>query len=397
MTKDYSWPIDIVNEEEYRTFKELFLKFKDCINSKKIYIFGAGIRGCMLLKFCEKLSIEIAGFIDNDINKKDGVVYDKDIYSWDDIKNNDNKYIIVSVENYKGIENQLIESGLKYAEDFFFIPSVLYDAFLKAFFSDSNKYLFMGDCIFSSVGINDINTCSLGEMLYKEMGNDVKILGVHGMPIRTFYHILRMQLKCQLIPQNVLLVVNTVMFFGKKNQLPRAQHTPLLREIKKGLPFEDEEFNNYIELTDERMSRLNTDSFVTGNKKSLFYNNSNVVKMKMKQNYMYKIKKENEGVIFLGKIADLCKENNLNFYPIFPPINYMHGMELFGDDFKKNCDNNLDELKEMLVDYKSKFIDMSYILEQDDFASSDTINEITNYKGREKEMEYILKKINYKK
>ena len=201
---------------------------------------------------------------------------------------------------------------------------------------------------------------------------------------------LDLQVKLGVPIKRVLLSVNLAMLSGKKNQLPRAQHTPLLKKIHEKMPFQDEGYDEYIRLTEERMNRFNTDSFVQSPKNARGHNSETIVNMRMRQNYMYRVKADNEGVVYLDKIHWLCQKKNIRLIVMFPPINYMHGREIFGDEFVEYCEHNTNELIKRLILNGEDVIDLTLSLKSDMFAATDTINEITNYAGRLKETEYIM-------
>ena len=210
------------------------------------------------------------------------------------------------------------------------------------------------------------------------------------MPIRTFYHLVRLQFKMRIIPQKIILAVNTVMFTGKKNQLPRAQHTPLLKKIQKSLEFDDREFDDYVNLTAERMERFQTDAFVSSSNNVQNRNSKHISDLRMRLNYMYLLDDTEEGVVYLRKLAALCKVNNVEFVPFLPPINYEYGQSVFGKEFDEYCRTNAQKLKDILdKEYAVDLWDAGYLLSKEYFAASDTINEITNYAGRKKEIEFL--------
>ncbi len=391
--KDFSWPVSAFNEKEFRKFSLDIDANRKKMFGRKIYIFGAGIRGCIFLKFCEMKDIKIAGFIDNDPNKADGCIGDYRIQKFEEVHEQKIPYyVIVSTENSQGIIRQLTKEGLEQGEDFLSVTTDLYDNFADDFFrKDDYPYLFLGDCIFSQVAVGDSSYGSLEDMVYHEFGKErCNILGMHGMPIRTFYHLVRLLLKRGRIPQKVVLVVNTVMFAGKKNQLPRAQHTPLLRNIQEKLNFEDQEFADYVSLTKERMERFRTDAFVSTSNTIKSRNSGRIVKLRMKMNYMYSLDENEEGVVYLRRLAELCEEYRVGFFPFLPPVNYEYGESLFGEEFHVCYRANVQKLKAILErDCGVTLWDAGYLLSQEYFAASDTINEITNYLGRQKELTFL--------
>lgn len=390
--KDFSWPVEAFNELEYKKFTSVMNAVKGEMKGKPIYIFGAGIRGCTFLKFCNMQNINISGFIDNDINKKDGCIGEYLIYTLEDILGKEKVfYVVISTETYLPIVQQLEKKGLIQERDFVFIEASIYNLFVHKFFSPKKKYLFLGDCIFSQVAVRDSVFNSLETMICDKLGeNNVKVLGMHGMPIRTFYHLCRIQTRMGYVPEKVVLVVNTVMFTGKKNQLPRAQHTVLLQQIQKKMQYEDKEFKDYIQLTKERTERFRTDAFIESDQNVRNRNSERISKLRMRLNYMYDLDENEEGIIYLKKMADFCEKNSIEFIPFLPPVNFEYGVELFGNLFEEKYAENVEKIKKLLKKENDiEVVDAGHLLNRSEFASDNTINEISNYDGRCKEAEFI--------
>ena len=392
LLKDFSWPTNTFNSDDHTMFCKCIEENRSSFVERDIFLFGAGIRGCLFLSFCQKKEIPVTGIVDNDKNKQGGTILSSyPIFSLQDVLTRfPNAFFIISVEISDSIIKQLIGAGKMMGRDFFSVPPMLYKSFIHSFYTPQARRIFLGDCLFSTVGMSDTDMTSLGALLLEQLGSDIyKILSIHGMPMHTFYHMLDLQIKMKYSIDLVILAVNTVMFSGKKGQLPRAQHTPLLKEIQGQLPFYDSEFDDYIKLTEERMRRFRTDAFVSNAKTATSHNNENIVRLRTKQNYIYELHPDNESVIFLKRFIALCNVAGIRLILFFPPINYQHGENILGEQFTRQCKLNMKKLKEALLGGLYETIDMSFSLESDYFAATDTINEITNYEGRLRERDTI--------
>ena len=397
--KDFTWPVSTMTEPEYREFSNMLLKNQEYIANKKIYIFGAGIRGNMFMMYLERHGHLIEGFIDNDMSKVGGWINQYPIISFEDIKkkNLEHLYIIVSIESYEDIKKQLQVINMSENKDFFFLESPLYKIYVKEFFARKRtKYLILGDCLFSQVGLEDSDYTTLGNMLKSKLGKDeTKLLSMHGMGMPSFYHMFRLQIKLGMKPELVLLAVNMVMFAGKNNQLPRAQHPVLLETIKQHIEETDGEYNKYVEVARNRFNKFNTDIFTTSQKTHRNRVSDNVIKLHFKMNHMYKLDLENEGIEYLIKIIDLARNNNIKCVPFIPPVNYIKGREIFGEKFANAYEANTSLVKNVLNQKGIEILDLSYICGKAEFACKDTPNELLNDKGRKKEVqqitEYIIK------
>lgn len=390
--RDYTWPVSSFSKAEYDYFCQEVNKHKKHMFNKSLYIFGAGIRGCMFLKFFRSLGMEITGFIDNNKEKVGGYIEQYQILSLDEYKkfNISKFYIIISVESGEGIIRQLERENLKRYEDFCHIDSYLYGEFVNRFFQQFNNYtMVMGDCILNQVAFNDISYKTLSELIVENISN-VKVLGMHGMPMATFYHLFRLQIKMDMKPCRLILFVNMAMFDGKKDILPRAQHPALLKDIQEKLTFEDKEYEMYVEQAANRFQKFNTDIFVKGKKQSDHRRTEQIQKMHFQMNYMYQLDEKNESLIFLTKMAKMANDNNIDLILYIAPINYERGMELVGKGIMDKQEEHMKKIYSALQPYQYKICDASFGLEKDSFATQDTTNEIANWKGRWKEMELLL-------
>jgi hypothetical protein len=180
------------------------------------------------------------------------------------------------------------------------------------------------------------------------------------------------------------------MFTGKKSQLPRAQHPPLLRAIQSKLPVSDEDYNQFIEIAERRFNTFQTDAFIQSPVNRVNRNDVNLVKIHMKLEYMTPIREHSENIEYLDKIVELLKQHDIQLLAFIPPVNYEKGIEFWGNEFETAYNANVQIIKNHTEAKGVKLIDMSYLLENSQFAAADTINELTNYDGREKELDFLI-------
>lgn len=390
--RDFTWPVSSFSKAEYDFFCQEIRKQDQYMNNKLLYIFGSGIRGCMFLKFLKKNGFEIAGFIDNDTEKVGGYIEQYRIFSLEEIlKGTTEFYIIISVETGESIVTQLEKANLKKGKDFCHIESCLYKVFEDCFFTQGKDYkMVMGDCILSQVAFDDSSYKTLSELIQERIPN-VKVLGMHGMPMATFFHLLRLQIKMDLKPCKLILFVNMGMFDGKKDILPRAQHPELLKSIQQRLPFEDKEYDMYVARAVDRFKKFNTDLFVKGKKQSDLRRNEQIQKMHFQMNFMYQLDEENESVNYLKRIAQITNDNGIDLLLYIAPINYERGTELIGNGIREKHQEHMELISSVLQPYQYQICDASFELRKTSFATQDTTNEITNWSGRLKEVNLLLK------
>lgn len=101
-----------------RVFVQLYdrLGFMPCLKefcgAKEYYIFGAGIRGREALLLFKSLSIEISGFIDNDVEKIGKLFEGYRVYALSEINPKENVCIYISTLKHRDeIYSQLLEYG----------------------------------------------------------------------------------------------------------------------------------------------------------------------------------------------------------------------------------------------------------------------------------------------
>ena len=111
-------------------------------------------------------------------------------------------------------------------------------------------------------------------------------------------------------------------------------------------------------------------------------------------NYMYTLKRDNEGIVYLEKLLKLCKERSVKPIVFIPPANYMYAVSLFGEKFSEAYDKNVAYLKEIAEEYGVSILDLSYILKDYQFADLHTIDETANYEGRKLVVEKLIEELN---
>ena len=111
----------------------------------------------------------------------------------------------------------------------------------------------------------------------------------------------------------------------------------------------------------------------------------------MKMNYLFKLREETEGVVYLKKIIRLFNELDIPITLYIPPVNYEQGARYFSSDFKTQYEANFGKLFQYLDndDLKYSVIDASYLLNDIDFAAANTIDETSNYIGRKKQLSFL--------
>jgi hypothetical protein len=401
--KNYAWPITSISKENYDAIIACVEDNKQLFNEKEILIFGAGIRGAEISVILKSVGYKNIIFTDNNKEKWGGCIDEFPIISVAEALNLKDKVVyLISVEEGDSICIQLEEEGLKRDTDYFYPKPNLYERFMTEFKREMhNEVLVMGDCMFEVVSFDDNNKDSLTEILQQKVGYDnIKLLTMHGMGLPTFYHALKAQINCGMIPKVFVVMINFETLTGKQHLLPRSQHTKLVKDMYDYSPDPDGELEKYVSVTEERVKNIQAEFFTTNKYSSQKKENNNrgvisdsASKIFFKLNYMYKLNTEIESIQYLIKIIKMAKQNGFKVVPFVPPVNYERGTELFGDDFEKAYSYNLEKLREVIGNEKIELLDLSHICTKNEFANVTTPDETTNYNGRVKVADKICQEI----
>lgn len=383
---NFAWPVTSVNREDLICFEKWYEREGMRLKNKSVIIWGAGIRGTEFSLFFEKKGYTNVVFTDSNESKWGGNVNGFPIIPPNEafICVNDQKaFFLISTENSDEIEKELINQGYKKYSEYFVLKTDLYKRYLQEFKREYSKnILVMGDCEFSTISLKDIDTSNLAEMLKTYLGGErCKVLAMHGMGLRSHYHILKTQLMKGMIPNILVIMVNLDTLTGKQHLLPRSQHEELLHQVYENAGIYDKEFEEYLVEVHERTKNIQVE-FST--KKV----NANIAQQEIKAknyfriNYLYNLNIETEGIRFLIKILDLARANQMKVIPFIPPVNYEYGKKLFEADFSKKYNVNITKIREVVESQGYDLLDLSYILSAKMFAEENTPDETANEYGR---------------
>lgn len=387
---NFAWPVTSENAVVYQHFQSEVERLHDILAVKRIVILGAGIRGCCLMRILEQRCFNNIVFCDNNPEKQGNLINDYDIMSFDEaLRYEGDQVFLIAPENSAAISRQLTEAGLKEGKDWFSFDISVYDAYISEYQrSVSSHLLVMGDCAFSHVSLDDEVTYSLGDMLKAHLGeNRCKVLAMHGMGQQAYYHILRSLLDQGERPASVLLLVVMEVLTPKAHLMPRTQHPTLIRSLVNKAIKPRAEFSEYAKLAEERFNRFQVESFASFEKTE----SDSHEKLYMKMNYLFKIREQTEGVVYLKKTIQMLNDASIPVTLYIPPVNYMQGQHFFGPDFNERYKDNFVKLYNFLENSNLQYsiADASFLLTDDEFAAANTIDETSNYAGRSKLLKFL--------
>lgn len=384
---NYEFPIISLNRDEYNAISNWIQTHALMLSQKKLYIFGAGIRGNLMLKLLEENGINVTGFGDNSIEKQKGYLKQYPILSMDEIcRNPKDSVILVSPENYHEIEKMLEAKGRIKNVDFFVIDNTTYKTFYRNFFEkDHINYILFGDCFFTELDIDDLEGRTMGELARNTIGYDkTKILSLQGLCIPGFYYLMKEQINLGIQPKAVAFIVNVPFCNGIQTKLPQSQHSLLFKQISEALPHDHKDFSAYVQLTEERSKNINADAFSTKNVR----NSVNIEKILTKTRYMYDLKGNNENVLYMIKLIHLLQSHNIKPVPFIPALNYSSAVEWFGSVFSDKYGNICKELKKYCEKEGAELLDMSMLLNKDYFTGG-RVTKFPNDNGKLLEIEML--------
>ncbi len=391
---NFAWPVTILCKYDYKALKQVVEKKSILFEQKKIVIFGAGIRGTSFSILLQEFGYDNIIFTDNNSQKIGGFINQFPIVSYDEIRHSKDIVIINSVENGFSINDQLENDGFVKDIDYFYIENHLYDLYLKEFEKRINTdTIIMGDCGITDISKSDSDYTNLGELLKIQLGEKTKVLAVHAMGMRAFYHVLKVHIDRIEVPKRVVIMANFETFTGKQHLLPRSQHARLIEMISNSVGNSDEELSEYVEVTKERFNNFKVDYFASSQKTLDKMSKDKNDRIVIRMNYMYELKEDNECIVYMKKIINLCNRNGIKLLFFIPPANYMYAEELYGDKFSERYDANVKKLKHIIDENNAALLDLSYLLENDKFADVHTIDETANLEGRKKVADRIVEKI----
>lgn len=376
---NFAWPVTVLGQYDYNALSDCLEQYRDIIEQKEIVIFGAGIRGTIFSILLQQKGYTKLIFTDNNESKVGNFINQFPIISFSDIcEKRKDIFIIVSVENGSGIKKQLENAGFQEGIEFTLVENHVYEKFIEEFFSKRNtETLVMGDCGLTDVGLKDNSYITLGDLLKREK-EQTKILAMHGMGMRAYYQLIKMQSKAVEKPKKLIVMANFETFTGKQHLLPRSQHVQLFELLYE--KFRDSELEEYLKLIKDRFANLKMDYF-TSSSETMKRDQRND-KIVFKLNYMYNLNLENECIQYMFYLSEFCKGQDIQLAFFIPPVNYQYAEKLWGEEFKIRYERNCKKLKEELSRKSIPVLDLSYTFSSDKFGDCCTVDECLNFEGR---------------
>ena len=388
---NFAWPVTSEHAIIYQHFLSKVESINDTLKDKRITVFGAGIRGCSILYILEQRGYKNIVFCDNNPEKQGNLINSYDIISFDEaLRFESNQIFLVSPENSESMSYQLVTAGLQEGTDWVSFSISAYDAYVSEYLRPvTDHILVLGDCAFTHIALSDDITDSMEDMLKEQYGkNRCKVLAMHGIGLQAQYHIIHSLLDKGERPSILVLLTVMEVLTPKAHLMPRAQHPTLINRLAYLAKNTDTSFAEYAGLAEERFNRFQVESFASSDTAK----EEASEKLFMKMNYLFKIREQTEGVVYLKKIIQMLNTDGIPIVLYIPPVNYIQGEKFFGPDFKSNYMENFIKLHGFLENEHLLYniADASFLLNEDEFAASNTIDETSNFTGRSKLLRFLM-------
>lgn len=390
------WPLKTAEKELLDTFLEFIKEKKSFLKKKELFIFGASVRGTLLALLLEQEGISNFSFIDNDKRKWGQNIHGYVIHSPTKIiESSEDFFILIPIEHSEAIVKQLKQYNLLEEERFFCLKTPIYNHLIEIFFQNNiRKKLIMGASLLNEVVIGETKTASLKEMLYENCGErDLKVLAKNCMGMKSFYYLLLRQIEAGFIPRQFLFFIHLETFTEYHHLLSRNQQPELFKQILNRDVKRNDGLEDFI-----KQSQIYSENYEIELKyspKRTFEKDVDFEKSQMeyiKLGLLYPLSTKTVEFYYFTCILKLLSQYQIDSYIIALPVNHYLGKKYYKDEFTRLYRKNISSIKKAVSQTEHKWIDLSYLLDEEDFEACLTINDAFRYRGRQKIVTELNKK-----
>lgn len=381
----------------YRFLTDFIETHMNILRQARIFIFGAGVRGCNLLWVLKSFHLSDIYFVDNNVNKQGTRLENCSILSFHEADQYTQRHIFLCpIEHGEEILEQLKASGREENSDYFNLDFSFTDylAVEEEIKTPAEDYsLLFGSCELSSYILTDAILPSLGEVLKERLfQTNCKLCTLPGFYSVIYYHVIQACLKAQKRPPKFTVIVMEQsslspyepLLMGEQNY---RQHVQFLERLAIMMP-ENQELEEYLNKVRERLKRSKSGSNPTKAENTLEAQRR-VYKLK----YLYQLRETDESVSYTRRILELLEEKGIPAILLFPPVDYQRGIRICGEDFMERYNAVVEQMKSFLNGLKYHSIDASFIATSEYFVPptpTPDVNPFLNEKGQ-KLLEDFLK------
>ena len=365
-------------------FDEEIDKNRQSLKDKRIIIYGAGIRGCVMLALLVRKGYQNIVFCDNDPVKQYNCINEYEILPFEELINDTNPQVfLISPLEGDTLKDQLQKKGLIRHVDFHYWNAYDYtnfNGFIEEFIRPLKEHvLLVGDYHFSAAVVDDDNKTPLNEMIKERFGaSNIKILNMLGANMRTYYNVLKTSFARNDIPRKLILTVNIRTLNSVYSIMKFSQLPVLIEKIYAAHPAPDFELAECLDLAKKRYNRFEEEKLSNS-----FHTSTSNVDLFFKISYMNPLNETTEGMIYLKRILELMREMQIPTVIFIPPVNYEYGQKRFGDCFLESYNRNIKLMCDFLDLNISDLVHAGLLLKKEEFeAVPPRIAEAVRYRGR---------------
>ena len=383
------WPQNTIDTITYNSFKNQISRLNNL--NRKIYIWGAGVRGILCAMVLQEEGINFQAFIDSDSQKHKETLNGYRIIGVEEI-DLPSSFIIVTMENNKTVVRKLYECGLSETIDYLCLNTNVDIEYVKKIMEDKEN-LIVGSSLCAGVPYSDKCWKSIQDILADN--KSIACAGISCLSMKLIYYSLLTRCEKSKKLKNFMFLFSweNVLPFG--HLLPRTQKPMLLKcllnELLESKYAGDlvNEIKEEIELAEVRSENYEFENIYSPQR----INNAGIDLEYARNSILASFEESCEEVNYLRKLSEYLLKNKIQCFFIIEPINHELANELLGEKFYEEYGLKVQKLQNYLKQFSWHVYDASYLFGQSEYEGINSFYEGLMFSGRKKltdKMLYLL-------
>ena len=389
------WPLKNAHKETVASFEQQLRDTQQALwGRKKLFVWGAGVRGTLLGLLLEKNNHNSFSYIDGDSRKWGMNICGHMIQSPEELwkTSPEDLYVLIPLEYSEDVQKILEKHGMVEQRHFSVIRSTEKQNFQDTFFSQyDKKILLIGGSLFNEILLCEEHDNDLKEDLRLRYGSTMKVLSMNSISIGGYYYLYRLQLLCGQVPEQVWIFISWDLLTEYVHKLPRSQHVDLLEALKNKSGVSDDTLDCYLtqaslRAVDYKMELEHSPLRVFDGERP---SSESVHRGYLKKSLLYSVNTETESFDYLKSIVDLSCQYGIKCRMFITPYNYELVEEYFGSHAKALVGENFAKLQQFFNLHDVPIYDMGRLLPNKDFETAVTVNDAISKEGRKKILQQL--------